>query len=89
MGCFQEGCSTLIPQGGSQTQTETLGSGQESDCRRHEKAVGKGQSGQSESWKVGQDQEGGEESCGNEVDFDIGRSSEINHRVKRDGKEWS
>jgi hypothetical protein len=89
MGCVQKGGGTVSAESGSQSQTETLGGWQKSDHCCHEETLGGCQSGQGESWKVGQDQEGGEESCGNEVDFDIGRSSEIDHTVKRDGKEWS
>ena len=40
MGCVKEGISTVSPQSGSQTQTETLSGWQKSHHRRHEKAVG-------------------------------------------------
>ena len=76
MGSFQEDGSTISSGGSSQAQTEALGSRQEGDHRRHEKAMGDKEGGSSETG-TGRRQEsrcqkgsgeegtkGGEESCG-------------------------
>jgi hypothetical protein len=40
MGRVQAGISTVIPDSGSQTQTEALGGWQTGDHRRHKEALG-------------------------------------------------